>query len=266
MGRLTWTDLSGMLLGVPLAGPAALGTKLRGSRLLHPRGVVLCGHARPIADEGALGELAARLTGPLVLRFSGALSWRGEGPDILGCAIRFLRDPCAALDPGPDDQDLLLATVRAPVLLPVALLTSDPHDFLANLYHGVSPFRAPGLPRLLVRLAPMPAHGVGHSREERLLDALSESPLALRLDVRPARPLARYTPLVSLTLHAPLAVDQRQLRFDPFRAGRGLTPTGLVHHLRVAVYAAAQRARTPAPPIEVEVEREVASDGPWAEP
>ncbi|MEO8183439.1 MAG: hypothetical protein ABI895_31785 [Deltaproteobacteria bacterium] len=40
-----------------------------------------------------------------------------------------------------------------------------------------------------------------------------------------------------------LDLDQEALRFDPFRAGRGVTPVGFVHALRRATYLASQRAR-----------------------
>lgn len=255
MRRISPTELFGMLLGVPLAGPVALGTALRGSRLLHSRGLVLVGHAEAVAHEEPWRSLACALDGPVVARLSGALFKRREGPDVLGCALRFLRDPRAALDPAPDDQDLLLATVRSPWLLPFAPFSTNASDFSANTYHGVSPFYAPDLPRVTLRLSPMPVHGAGHTREERLLDALADGPVRMRLDARPARRVSRHHPLLSIALTAPLAIDQRQLRFDPFRDGRGLTPTGLVHHLRVATYAAAQRVRPrpeaspPPPPI-----------------
>ena len=38
-------------------------------------------------------------------------------------------------------------------------------------------------------------------------------------------------------------LDQQALQFSPFRAGRGLRPTGFVHGLRAATYALGQLGR-----------------------
>ena len=43
--------------------------------------------------------------------------------------------------------------------------------------------------------------------------------------------------------------DPPDLRFDPFAVGRGLEPVGFVHALRVASYAASQRARGATSPL-----------------
>jgi hypothetical protein len=40
-----------------------------------------------------------------------------------------------------------------------------------------------------------------------------------------------------------LDLDQEALRFDPFRAGRGIVPVGFVQWVRRLTYASSQRLR-----------------------
>lgn len=233
-------DAAGDAAGAVLSPLAALGTRLRHERLFHPAGA--CYRARVLAAtiEQPQARLAHRLAGEALVRFSSAL-WRDERrPDILGVAVRFQAHPGAA--PAAGDQDLLFATVRSPLTLAGALLTTRRHDFLANYYYGVSPFEADGVGRARLRLV---AHGNGvraTQRFERLAGSVSQGLVGLRLEIK-VRGEARWRPLVLLEICGPLPVDQRALRFDPFRAGRGLVPAGFVQHIRRPVYALAQRTR-----------------------
>ncbi len=49
--------------------------------------------------------------------------------------------------------------------------------------------------------------------------------------------------MATIELDHQLELDQEALAFDPFHAGRGLEPVGLVNGLRVATYALARRVR-----------------------
>jgi hypothetical protein len=46
-----------------------------------------------------------------------------------------------------------------------------------------------------------------------------------------------------IDLDQPVELDDRALRFDPFRSGAGIVPVGFVHAIRRAAYAASQHAR-----------------------
>jgi hypothetical protein len=196
-----------------------------------------------VAQE--LSPLAARLTGAALVRFSGALWKRAESlPDVLGCAIR-LRDSDSgdSDDEKPSDQDLLFATIRRPWTMPFAPFSTAVHDYLANDYFAVSPFDA-GLPRsIYLRL-----HSVETAREDRgsrgdrLARAVARHDAVLDLEASHG-PFGPWSPLITLVLQRPASVDPERLRFRPFHSGRGLTPRGFVHSLRVGVYALSQRAR-----------------------
>jgi hypothetical protein len=243
MQNARWLSRLGLAAGVPLAPITAGLSALRHARMFHPRGTLLLGDATPAAVGGARGELAACLAGPVLVRFSGALWKRAQLPDVLGCALRFTRVAEPSIVPDPQDQDLLLATIRHPLTTLLAALTTDAGDYLRNDYFGVSPFLAPALGRVKLRLRPITRLPGDGKRSDRLHAALRAQPLLLRLDVRESRLGAAYEPLAYIELREVANLDQEGLRFDPFRAGRGLEPVGFVHHLRIAAYRGSQWAR-----------------------
>jgi hypothetical protein len=177
------------------------------------------------------------------VRFSGAWWKTRQWPDVLGCALRFTRAPAPSVDPQPGDQDLLLATVRVPATTLLAPFATRVDDYLCNHYFGVSPFVLPPLGRIKLRLEPTQRSPGGSTRQERLLAGLDDAPIELELQVRSARLRSRYAPIATIVLREPVAIDQEALSFDPFRTGRGLTPSGFVHSMRIASYAASRRAR-----------------------
>lgn len=240
-------ERSGLLLGAALAPLTAAGSAVRRARLFHPCGITLVGRAQPISEQGDDGPLAARLAGPVLVRFSGGFWKHRQWLDVLGCAIRFTdRDPPQA-QAQPGDQDLLLATIKHPLTTMLAPLSTDVGDYLANDYFGVSPFQNEGLDRVKLRLSPvLPAPVLGSKggrRDERLRAALRQGKPALRLQVRALGRRSQYRTLLTIELHDELPLDARALHFDPFRCARGLRPVGFVHQLRVASYAASRWAR-----------------------
>ncbi|MBZ0231906.1 MAG: hypothetical protein K8M05_06105 [Deltaproteobacteria bacterium] len=186
----------------------------RQARTFHPEGIVYAGHVAA-EPHSPFPALAARLDGPVLARFSAAL-WKGAPRwfDVLGIALRF-----------GDDQDLLLATIRSPFTMPFSPLGTDTRDHAANRYWAVSPFEVAGEGRLKFRLRPR-ARDAAWLLEARRVFQWGYHPLA-RIE------LARVAD----------EVDQAALRFDPYRNGRGITPSGLVHSIRPAAYAASQRGR-----------------------
>jgi len=229
-------------LGGLWAPVAAEGSLVRGARLFHPYGVTLDAEVRALPDGGALG---ATLEGPAIARFSGALFRDGKGhawPDILGLALRF--HPGRGAEPGPEAQDLLLATFRSVWMLPLAMLLTHPGSYLANAYDSVLPSRVPGLAGAVTfRVVPEVAGGEGQSRRERLENAVAEGRAVLRLEMRPASGSRPGVPIATIALLSPSDVDQQALRFDPFRTGAGIVPTGFFQAMRAAIYPAAQLGR-----------------------
>jgi hypothetical protein len=239
--KLDTSERFGLIAGALLAPIAGFGSLLRRSRLFHPTGVVLAGRATPLgrSEQRLLGT---RLSGPVLVRFSGAFWKHREWLDVLGCAVRFGSSSDELDEPEPGDQDLLLATIRLPVTTLLAPLSTRFHAFLANAYFGVSPFELRGLGRYRLRLVPLSPDAPGDTREERLRHALERGPVRLELQARPAKLGAEYAAIALIEL-GELRADDPDLGFDPFRCGRGIEPVGFVHFMRVATYAASRRAR-----------------------
>lgn len=217
----------------------AAGSTLRRARVLHPTGQLAYGTIEVGDPPDELEALASALQGPALVRFSNAL-WRRPGthrPDVLGCAIRLTDDG------GREAQDLLFATIKRPVTLPFAPLTTDVEDFLDNRYFGISPFDLEGSSgRFYLRLRPLRRGGDGATPSERLARALDEGPVGIAIEAsrRPRGPWHEIAILRVLELGDD---DDPSLRFDPFTDGRGIRPRGMIHALRRGAYRASQAAR-----------------------
>lgn len=218
--------------------------------MFHPDGVVLVATVEPKPESTELARIAARLEGRALVRMSSAW-WKGEKewPDDLGLAIRFRSSDEVTPEPAEGDQDLLFATIRNPLTTVLAVLTTHVHDFLANDYYAVSPFKVQGVAgKVKWRLVSSRPETVGESRIARLLNAVRSTgavfTLQAKLDGVPYRDVA------TVRLIQQVELDQRQLRFNPFRSGRGIEPTGLVHMLRKGAYAGSQKTRAALPQTE----------------
>lgn len=236
----------GVAVGAAVAPWAALGSAVRRARVLHPRGMVVWGTVTPIARPDEWNVLGARLRGSVLIRFSGAWWKERQWLDVLGCALRFTHANAPSIEPLDDDQDLLLATVRVPGTTLLAPITTHVDDYLRNTYFGVSPFTAPGVPKLKLRLrvaTPIPAGAETRAESLALAIAVSRKPVRLLLEARRALPLAVYVPIAEIELQEAVDIDQAALSFDPYRTGRGLSPSGFVHAMRIPIYAASRRAR-----------------------
>lgn len=243
-------ELAGLALGLLIAPLFARVSHARRARMLHPEGSTYRAALSPDPNvHSRWRELAERLSGPALLRFSGAL-WRGgfEHLDVLGIALR-LRHASEWTEPAQSaDQDLLFATIRSPFTMVFAPLTTRPGDYLANHYWAVSPFDI-GQPRhVKFRLSPRRLQfeqlcsARVSDRNEGLRTEVLAGTVQLDLEVRDTFSL-RFEPLATVHLLAPVSLDQAALRFSPFNAGRGVVPSGFVHALRRATYAASQWAR-----------------------
>lgn len=230
-------------ISVLLAPIGALGSFLRGARLVHAQGVVYRADVRPDATEGPLGALAASLAGPAIVRLS------GSGP-VLGVAVRFGTPPVAVPEPGAPVQDLILLSVRRLADLPRAGRLTEVRDFLANTYYTIAHSRVAGLGLVELRLVAREAIGEARSaidaagsRDARLEREVAAWAAVLRLELRQIAPGALWQPVATLTLTGRADVDQAALDFNPYHADLGLEPAGFLQGLRWAVYPASQFGR-----------------------
>jgi hypothetical protein len=215
--------------------------------------VLYTARVEPIPRGGALGAAAARLDGDAIVRLSSAL-WRGgkELPDVLGFAIRIQGPRQRSAERQPGDQDILFATIWRPYTMLLAPLTTNPHSFFRNDYHGVSPFEVEGLGRAWLRVtspraaADQEARAAGENklpRDEELRRAVDRGTATFCLEMRRRGLGGAWEPVASIHLLERASIDQAALRFSPFQADRGVVPRGFVHALRRGVYWASQRAR-----------------------
>lgn len=228
--------IGGQLLA-PLTGGVSL---LRHARMFHPSGHVFRAEVEAVdGPDERLRRAGARVSGPAIARLSSAWWKRRQWRDVLGIALRLTRESAPSVDPAPGDQDLLFATIRSPWTTPLAPLTTDVRDFLANDYYAVSPFEDPDLGRVRYRLV-SPHVVLEGRREDRLAEAVRQGLAVFRLEASDG---GEYRTFATVALRAPIDLDQAALRFSPFRDGRGMRPVGFVHNLRKGAYAASQRAR-----------------------
>lgn len=240
--------LFGEILGGALAPFTGAVSAVRRARMFHPRGHTLRAKVVAADHDGRWRDVASALAGPALVRLSSAWWKRWQLPDVLGCAVRFTRDPIRAVsEPEPGAQDLLFATVRRPWTTPFAPLSTDVRDYFANDYYAVSPFRLPDGARVEWRLTPVSRAKRGRNRVERLTVEVASGEAGFLLEARLYPGVFRrggaFDPVALVVLEELLDVDQERLRFDPFRAGRGIQPVGAVHAMRRATYAASQGLR-----------------------
>lgn len=239
---------AGRLSGLALAPFTAAISALRHGRMFHTSGLLLRARTENVATDPAAREVAQRLLGVALVRFSSAWWKAREWPDVLGCALRFSSE-ISGVAPREGDQDLLFATIRRPWTLPFSPLTTRYRDFLENHYYAVSPFLAEPLGRVEWRLSPESSGAPGADRQARLQNQVEAGHAHLLLEWSPYRAPLRafddrsFQPLLRLRDLEALTLDQEALRFDPFRQGRGIAPVGFIHGLRRASDASSQQAR-----------------------
>jgi hypothetical protein len=243
---MSFSEELGRVIGA-LWGPAVrVGAALRQARLFHPEGVTYRAEVKAVTPRESLMPLASRLAGHALVRLSTAL-WRGqrEWPDILGLAVRLRSEETVTEEPAARDQDLLFATIRSPWTLGLAPLSTDTHDWLENDYYAVSPFQVDGVGRAKLRIVSSHVDAPGQSRVERIEAALRAGQARFTLEVWPLRgeSAGRWYPLAELRLLEQVELNPATLRFWPFRTGRGITPVGFIHALRIPTYRQSQEAR-----------------------
>jgi hypothetical protein len=236
----------------PVFGALAL---VRRTRPVHPTGDLYEAHVERAPSAEPFGDLAERLRGPALVRFSRAFfRSRKPRPDLFGCAVRFLAEtkpPTAEGDAAPGDQDLLFTTVRSVWTIPLATLATNHRDYLANDFYGVSPFEIDGQ-EVYLRLVPEPvlprtwrpsgALRDGVDAETRLEEDVTHGRAALQLEISRA-PRGPFRRIAVVRLTKPASLDGERVRFHPAFAGRGIRACGPMQRFRLASYSVAQRLR-----------------------
>ncbi len=210
--------------------------------MFHPTGHTFTGKIESIIG-GNFDALGARLDGRALVRVSGAL-WKSEREwfDVLGVGLRIRRASAPITERAEDgDQDLLFATIRSPFTMLLSPLTTDASNFLST-YWAVCPFEVPPIGRVELRLRPFGNADIGGDRIDRFREAVRRGEAGWRLEARKTLTL-HWHPVAVIQLEGEVILDQAALAFDPFRTGADVTPVGLIHAIRRAVYAASQRAR-----------------------
>jgi hypothetical protein len=238
------SEILGRISGWVVAPLFAVVSFARRARTFHPSGSTL--HAAVVRHPNAPAELHAladRLAGHALVRFSGAL-WKHAGrlPDVLGCAIRFRRDPRDDAAAAADDQDLLFATIRRPWTMTFAPVTTHIDDYLRNDYFGVSPFDIGAERPVYFRLHPQRCAAPREGTRTVKLERDVERHATLELQCSP-NPYGSWQPIAEVLLERPATLDDEQLHFSPFRTGRSVRPHGFIQAMRRSVYQASQGAR-----------------------
>jgi hypothetical protein len=222
--------LAGRLAAVPLGGLA----RRRRGKPMHPRGVVLDAvlERTGVVRGWGVRWLEEPAREPAVVRLSRGAGLPAPLPDLLGLAVR--------LPDGDRPVDLLLSTAgsgRWTRFLPV------PRVDAAATYSSFMGYRSPAG---TLRLAAVPdGPGGVQSDPGPVAEAVAERGLAFRLLV--ARGAGDWVPFARLTLTAPVAELDPDLRFDAVRnPPPGLLADGPLARFRAPAYAAAREGRASA--------------------
>src|SRR5215204_6149551 len=226
-------DAAGFAIGGALAGLAAL----RRGKAVHPHGAVYEAQLVMGRHEGELGrtELFGTATSrPALVRFSRSLGLPRPLPDLLGMSVRVLD----VYGSGRHQDFLMVTSIDAPVVHHLFVPAADVQQ---RLYSSSLPYRAGGRTVLVgaVPRADSPRFENGNELE-RLAAAAATG--ALVFDLAVAEVWGRFRPVAELRVGDPLPPEADALRFNPWNAGGGLEPTGLLNRLRDYAYPLSQRA------------------------
>jgi hypothetical protein len=225
-----------------------IGARLRGARLLHPRGRSFTGEWETFGTPHHRWG-AALLDGPdrqpVTVRVSKGAPTPTGWPDVLGLAVRL---PGAGRDTGPDagpdaaagPVDLLFSSaLRTPILRHVPW----PRRHFGNSYGTLLAYRA-GSARVF--LATRPARDVGTTLDD---VARAASSRGVSFIITAATRWGPWRPVAVLRFGTPLGADvDAALAFNPIaHHAPDLVPVGWVQRLRGTVYRASQHGRGAVP-------------------
>jgi hypothetical protein len=226
-------DVAGYAVGLALAGVSAV----RRGKAVHPHGAVYAAELVVPGHGGALGK--TELFGTpghrrALVRFSRSLGLPRPLPDLLGMSLR-VPD---AYGTGRDQDFLMVTSIDAPVL---HHLFVPARDVQQRPYSSSLPYRA-GDGTFLVGALPRPQSPrlEGGDELERLAAAAATG--ALVFDLAVSELWGRFRPVAELRVGDPLPPETDALRFNPWNAGGGLEPTGMLNRLRDYAYPLSQHA------------------------
>ncbi len=225
-------DAAGYAVGLALAGVAAA----RRGKAVHPHGAVYAADLVVPRHGGALGRTELFGTpGPrrALVRFSRSLGLPRPLPDLLGMSLR-VPDAYGA---GRDQDFLLVTSVDAPVM---HHLFVPARDVQQRPYSSSLPYRA-GDETFLVGALPRPESPRPGSGNELERLAAAAATGALVFDLAVATVGGRFRPVAELRVGDPLPPETDALRFNPWNAGGGLEPAGVLNRLRDYAYPLSQR-------------------------
>jgi hypothetical protein len=207
-------------VGTVTAAALRLGSRLRGSKVFHPEGVV---HFATVTisggDPAPPSAIILREPGeyPAMIRFSRAIGLPRSVPDIAGLALRLVD----VHGPGRHQDFLLVSSGDGPLVHHLLLPTRNPR---ALPYSSLVPYRA-GDDTFLV--------GARASRD------------GFDLAIAPVG--GKLRPVGHITVGERLPAEANRIRFNPWNTGGGIEPTGLINRLRDYAYPASQKGWAGAP-------------------
>jgi hypothetical protein len=222
----------GYIIGIFFAG----GSILRNSRFFHPRGLLFCGELEALPDS------PIPLPPHVLIRFSSGWWKYKEWPDVLGISLRLSESPVRNIVPLKNDRDFLFASFRHPWELPVAPFFTDHHDYLANSYYAISPFRLKSGEYVEFMIDPSRGNRTTGTREEKLTGNVMSGKVILRLLMKTEKQES-WKLIGRIRVRDESDMDQEALRFHPFLTGRDLRPAGFIQHLRYGTYRLSQWVR-----------------------
>lgn len=195
-------------------------SRIRGSRVVHPKGIGFEAKLEPLASAPA----GVELFGPsqprsAVVRLSRSIGLPSSMPDPCGVAIR-IPD---AYGSGLHQDLLLVSSGSAPIARHVLLPRKR---FEGGFFSSLLPYRFAGEPLL-----------VGAS-------AYSEGAPGLWFQLKLASPGGMWQTVARLDLGARLSAEETErLCFNPWHTGGGIEPAGFLNALRSPAYRGSQAAR-----------------------
>jgi len=241
--RIDLFGVLGAVFGVLVAPLIFLVALLRRRRLFHGRGLSWRGEVTPCASDPRAQRIAARLRGFVLARLSASVTpGPEEVPDWLGGGFRFRADAVATAVLAPGDQDLLVASLASFGKLTRAKRETDVHDFLNNDYFAIAPYQVEGMGPAKVRLRGSRKGPQAGTRAERLRLAAQRGEAVFRLELQPTGERA-WLAVADITLREPVVIDNGDWYMTPFHAGRGMSPRGFIHGIRLVAYPVGRTAR-----------------------
>jgi hypothetical protein len=205
-----------------------LASKVRGTRAVHPRGIVMHATWRPVGGSILSGSPLLAGPKPALVRVSHSIGLPPSIPEVVGFAIKVLD----VYGPG-HDQDLVLISSRRSYLGRRLILPG--HDLAKVLMSSVLPYEVRGVGRRLVL-----ARARTGSPSVTYAEVVRHGPERMpAFEVRLGRPDG---PMLA-SLHAEAMASPEiaeSVRYDPWNTGPDLEPRGCLNRLRRPTYAASQ--------------------------